>query len=172
MFAMQANAATYNLYDTLNDAQFGNFVIESGASVSDGEFYSGSVSTGTFERFLTVTPSTDTFVLGGGSPDEHTTLTKLTIAGVALVSGATGPFDTFSNFVEGTVAGTNLTLIALLQQGTVYKINLDWTKTASIGGSVDINVGAVPIPAAVWLFGSALMGLFGVSRRKSTAVAA
>jgi len=29
-----------------------------------------------------------------------------------------------------------------------------------------------PIPAAVWLFGSALMGLFGVSRRKSTAVAA
>jgi len=31
---------------------------------------------------------------------------------------------------------------------------------------------ATPIPAAVWLFGSALMGLFGVSRRKSTAVAA
>jgi len=31
---------------------------------------------------------------------------------------------------------------------------------------------ATPIPAAVWLFGSALMGLFGASRRKSTAVAA
>jgi len=30
----------------------------------------------------------------------------------------------------------------------------------------------VPVPAAVWLFGSALMGLFGASRRKSTAVAA
>jgi len=35
-----------------------------------------------------------------------------------------------------------------------------------------LSASAVPVPAAVWLFGSALMGLFGVSRRKSTAVAA
>jgi len=28
------------------------------------------------------------------------------------------------------------------------------------------NVGAVPIPAAVWLFGSGLLGLIGVARRK------
>ncbi len=34
------------------------------------------------------------------------------------------------------------------------------------------DASAVPLPAAVWLFGSALMGLVGVSRRKSTAVAA
>jgi hypothetical protein len=30
------------------------------------------------------------------------------------------------------------------------------------------NVGVVPIPAAAWLFGSALLGLFGVARRKRT----
>jgi len=36
----------------------------------------------------------------------------------------------------------------------------------------NVSPSAVPVPAAVWLFGSALMGLFGVSRRKSTAVAA
>jgi len=35
-----------------------------------------------------------------------------------------------------------------------------------------MSVSAVPIPAAVWLFGSALMGLVGVSRRKSSAVVA
>ncbi len=35
-----------------------------------------------------------------------------------------------------------------------------------------MTVSAVPIPAAVWLFGSALMGLVGVSRRKSSAVVA
>jgi hypothetical protein len=28
------------------------------------------------------------------------------------------------------------------------------------------NVGAVPVPAAVWLFGSGLLGLIGMSRRK------
>jgi hypothetical protein len=29
------------------------------------------------------------------------------------------------------------------------------------------EVAAVPVPAAVWLFGSALTGLIGVNRRKS-----
>jgi hypothetical protein len=30
------------------------------------------------------------------------------------------------------------------------------------------NVSAVPVPAAVWLFGSGLMGLLGLARRKKT----
>ena len=37
---------------------------------------------------------------------------------------------------------------------------------AGRSGSVDISVSSVPVPAAVWLFGSALMGLMGFSRRK------
>ncbi|MEQ1529349.1 MAG: VPLPA-CTERM sorting domain-containing protein [Methylococcales bacterium] len=32
--------------------------------------------------------------------------------------------------------------------------------------SVDIGVAPVPLPAAVWLFGSAMMGMLGLSRRK------
>ncbi|MET0053134.1 MAG: VPLPA-CTERM sorting domain-containing protein [Candidatus Thiodiazotropha sp.] len=31
---------------------------------------------------------------------------------------------------------------------------------------VDLNVSAVPVPAAVWLFGSGLLGLVGLNRRK------
>ena len=31
---------------------------------------------------------------------------------------------------------------------------------------ITINVGTVPVPAAVWLFGSGLLGLFGIARRK------
>jgi hypothetical protein len=31
------------------------------------------------------------------------------------------------------------------------------------------NASAVPLPAAVWLFGSGLMGLVGVSRRRKAA---
>jgi hypothetical protein len=30
-----------------------------------------------------------------------------------------------------------------------------------------INVSAVPVPAAVWLFGSGVLGLVGVARRRS-----
>ena len=33
----------------------------------------------------------------------------------------------------------------------------------------DISVTAVPLPAALWLFGSGLLGLLGVARRKKTA---
>ena len=34
------------------------------------------------------------------------------------------------------------------------------------------NVSPVPLPAAVWLFGSALLGVFGIARRKSGKLAA
>jgi hypothetical protein len=33
-------------------------------------------------------------------------------------------------------------------------------------GNCSLAVGAVPIPAAIWLFGSGLFGLIGISRRK------
>lgn len=35
--------------------------------------------------------------------------------------------------------------------------------------SVDATVSSVPVPAAVWLFGSGLLGLIGISRRKKSA---
>lgn len=62
-----------------------------------------------------------------------------------------------------------------------YMINLgSWNGTDSLdfndfwvgsGGISHISIygkNAVPIPAAVWLFGSGLVGLIGASRRKST----
>ena len=35
--------------------------------------------------------------------------------------------------------------------------------------SITADIGAVPIPAAVWLFGSGLIGLIGIARRKKAA---
>ncbi len=42
---------------------------------------------------------------------------------------------------------------------------------ANIGGNGDCSVGInpVPVPAAAWLFGSGLLGLIGISRRRTTA---
>ena len=45
-----------------------------------------------------------------------------------------------------------------------------WDASVIFGGSAVSNVTAysvVPVPAAVWLFGSGLLGLVGVARRKS-----
>jgi hypothetical protein len=42
--------------------------------------------------------------------------------------------------------------------------------SANIGGTGDcsVSVSPVPVPAAVWLFGSGLVGLIGISRRKNS----
>jgi hypothetical protein len=37
-----------------------------------------------------------------------------------------------------------------------------------VGGDPEPNPTTVPVPAAVWLFGSALLGLAGIARRRET----
>ena len=47
-----------------------------------------------------------------------------------------------------------------------------WIEKKIIGGGVDLSIDTsvvVPVPAAVWLFGSGLLGLVGIARRKKSA---
>jgi len=77
-----------------------------------------------------------------------------------------------SNNVLATLYGNHANKSLILVLGD-YKVAFFGTPgNGSIGANALITANAVPLPAAVWLFGSALMGLFGVSRRKSTAIAA
>ncbi|WP_155920427.1 VPLPA-CTERM sorting domain-containing protein [Methylobacter luteus] len=64
--------------------------------------------------------------------------------------------------VAATQVGPEWTFSYLLPANTQYFINV----LAHGTGSYTLNV-QTPIPAAVWLFGSALMGLAGFSRRKT-----
>lgn len=48
--------------------------------------------------------------------------------------------------------------------GTQYDLHLEGTYTGDLAGQIN----AVPVPAAAWLFGSGLLGLVGVARRKAT----
>ena len=49
---------------------------------------------------------------------------------------------------------------------TVYGPNV-WPTDLAAQGNIQItNVSAVPVPAAAWLFGSALIGLVGINRKK------
>jgi hypothetical protein len=60
----------------------------------------------------------------------------------------------WSGDISTSPAGTNILNVTFID-GTVL--------------SVDINVAPVPVPAAVWLFGSGLLGMVGVARRKKAA---
>jgi hypothetical protein len=102
------------------------------------------------------------------------------------LDAAAGTLDTaFGSFFD-TVPGTSFTLFtldfvanpppatSLLDIGFVTGAgnwaNFDGSSIADIdvtylGASVTVE--AVPVPAAVWLFGSGLIGLVGVARRKT-----
>ncbi len=79
--------------------------------------------------------------------------------------------------IRGTLAGGGLTFLLGVPVGTGDWLNLEsvrfWAEGNGFGAGYatveldNIVVGAVPIPAAVWLFGSALAGL-GWMRRKAT----
>jgi hypothetical protein len=61
-------------------------------------------------------------------------------------------------------AGNNLECI--MRDATISNTT---AQSVAHTGAIDIGVAAVPVPAAVWLFGSGLLGLIGVARRKKTA---
>lgn len=50
-----------------------------------------------------------------------------------------------------------------------YTIFISGANGALTGSPINVSVSAVPVPGAVWLFGSALAGLIGASRRKLNA---
>jgi len=109
--------------------------------------------------------------------------------------GSTGAAFTGSYFAHATVSGQNLTdLIVDSSHGrSVLSEMIFGNGLALFGGMTTLNfqnpnsfelrqniinyaansqVSAVPVPAAVWLFGSGLAGLIGASRKKKQALAA
>ncbi len=70
-------------------------------------------------------------------------------------------------FVDGTAAlyGPFNVLETTLNQNSTYTIAVGGVNGV-LGSDYSMEVQAVPVPAAVWLFGSALLGLAGIKRRR------
>lgn len=71
-----------------------------------------------------------------------------------------------------TQVGTNLSFVTLDGDANGYYgtsfTNIFGTIGPVMDGTAMGSVSAVPVPAAVWLFGSGLLGLAGVARRRKT----
>ena len=87
--------------------------------------------------------------------------------------------DTLLGFDAVTDDGNNTTRSASIStqlvQGETYVVRMsNESASASLGTDPNYTVkviSAVPVPAAVWLFGTALLGLFGFKRKSQAAAA-
>jgi len=147
-------------------------------SVAANNPFSGSISnTGSFSQINSAT-------FGGQFSDGFTvTNTGASDAKISLLGGDatfSGNISAFSVFFAGSgdlaVMGSPSwgvnAFSAILTAGSSVQLLVTGAFDPTAAYDLSLQAMETPIPAAVWLFGSALMGLFGASRRKSTAVAA
>ncbi len=79
-------------------------------------------------------------------------------------------FDLAQNVIDSINSLGSLT-VAIDRNGSSDFYGFDFALLSDRVGN-DTNIGEVPIPAAAWLFGSGLMGLIGLRKRKAKITAA
>jgi hypothetical protein len=93
--------------------------------------------------------------------------------GAGNIAGST---DLYGNGADtaGRALGSSVTLYGVTGNGgtgTLQSYILGTLELDSVGNLTTLGSSPVPLPAAVWLFGSGLLGLAGVGRRRSVTAA-
>jgi len=89
-------------------------------------------------------------------------------AGEVIIGDIVAPFFAVSTPQSHTILGSPSSLDFVVEGFSFTPLfpGADWWASASYNW--EISVSAIPIPPAVWLFGSGLIGLVGVARRKKS----
>ena len=142
---------------------------QTGASIGGWDFGAGGT--------ITITGGID---FPDATPDiaTGTTLLQGTFNNATVIDLGGGTFE--FQIVGGSFTDTKhpelLAFYGMPDIGYAGGLNISFSTSASMGDmftsdqifSGDITNQAVPIPAAVWLFGSGLIGLIGIARREKT----
>lgn len=161
----------------------GGVVDANDAGAGTSAYVTGVIDTaaGTFSL-----ASTDTFFAlnwstSGGTLFGPGTYTVSTVDPLPGVSGGTYTFTVGAgqmggqiDFAWGGTTGIDVVMVWNVVGNTYTSSDWDTNGTPGAGMidgpfpgfSANFNMTAVPVPAAVWLFGSGLLGLVGVARRK------
>lgn len=148
-------------YDTLNFS-----TVTGGTGFNDGTgFLSGTLE-------CAITGNCGNFTSGvGGSAIIGNSITNYDnsfievdpSAGVTQLAGAT--FDSLISLLQGGEATVGVGGTIGVAPYTVQADDVTW----KINATSEFSASTIPIPGAFWLFGSGLLGLLGISRRKKAA---
>lgn len=89
--------------------------------------------------------------------------------GSGITASSSSPFsnlEPFNPYWSNTEVSVGSSLARLFSFQTGVNLTYDKNLPTSAWAVHNGDVGAVPVPAALWLFGSGLMGLVGVAKRK------
>ncbi|MCP3672132.1 MAG: VPLPA-CTERM sorting domain-containing protein [Gammaproteobacteria bacterium] len=82
------------------------------------------------------------------------------------VGNAIADFTTFNYTLDTNMGGLTLASLNITENG----LGINWQNLSFDANTyVKLTMSAVPIPAAVWLFGTALIGLVGFGKRRKAA---
>jgi hypothetical protein len=153
LFAVSVNAATLSLSTAGSSAGTSQSV--SGV-LNNGDLAvgSGETSGGQWYSLFDLTTDVDTMAKIEWSFNPESAVDEATLA--------IGSEEDFGYLALFNVAGDFVTTF-FLEAGKTYWI--DFASVVSTALSYDLSVAAVPVPAALWLFGPALLGLFGLRRK-------
>jgi hypothetical protein len=157
-----------------------NFSVPSGANVTIQDFFDSNPDGGTLLPNPATPLSSTILSSGAGTPGpgpefQITTLFDFNWTQAAAVSGGISHDDGISLYDDGV--DLNLGVAAPQSEGntpTPYSLTAGSARliyAAANGNPEVLEVTAVPIPGAVWLFGSGVLGLLGVgySRKRKAA---
>lgn len=113
-------------------------------------------------------------VSGGQTANNPLTLVKSSNQSYTSTLGVDGSINGFMGFNTTAAPGSLLTLFRISNNGTsdVYTKLATATFDLASGTLIITSLAAIPVPAAVVLFGTGLIGLVGIARRSLTARAA
>lgn len=147
---------TFHLHDGRYDAGLGT-TFESGGIVYEYEYSEENGGPVEWIEYSSYQADMDWFEMQRGLPGhnvQHNAPVSQTTAGLLLAPGTTALPGLWNGIVGG--AGYDSGLATYVMFGANMGLFLQ--------GSVTLT--AVPVPAAIWLFGSALIGLGGIRRRQ------